>query len=213
MSLTSAPIPALVVGPFAVNCWLIAGSQHQALVIDPGGDADLILDQLKKRHLTPALYLLTHGHADHLGALEELLAVYPADVFLHAADAAWAFTAANVIHPYYPAAAQKPGRLRSLQMPLAPETAAGLHFEILATPGHTPGGVCYFFPELGRLFTGDTLFAGTVGRTDLPGGNGAVLAQSLKLLARLPGPTQIHPGHGDSSTLSEELRSNPFMRT
>jgi glyoxylase-like metal-dependent hydrolase (beta-lactamase superfamily II) len=212
VNVKSALIPPLVVGPFAVNCWLVAGTQRQALVIDPGGDADQILGELKRLDLTPALYLLTHGHADHLGALEALLAVHAAEVWIHAADAAWAFTPANALPPYYPPLSGVPARLRSLKAPFSPQSTAGLSFEIIPTPGHSPGGVCYYFPEQGRLFTGDTLFAGTVGRTDLPGGNEAVLAQSLKQLARLPGTTLIHPGHGESSTLAEELRSNPFLQ-
>jgi hydroxyacylglutathione hydrolase len=206
-----ALIPPLVVGPFAVNCWLVAGTQRQALVIDPGGDADKILAQLKRLDLTPALYLLTHGHADHLGALEALLARHPAEVQMHTADADWAFTRANALLPYYPALSGVPDSLHRLKPPFTPPSAAGLSYEIIATPGHSPGGVCYYFPDLGRLFTGDTLFAGTVGRTDLPGGNGAILTQSLKQLARLPGATLIHPGHGDSSTLEEEFRTNPFL--
>jgi hydroxyacylglutathione hydrolase len=207
-------IPPLVVGPFGVNCWLVAGEGRQALVIDPGDDADRILERLKRLDLIPALYLLTHGHADHVGALEALLSVYPADVLMHSADAAWAFTADNAIPPYYPPLSGPPDRLRTVQAPFpANEEAAGLTFKIIATPGHTPGGLCFYFPETGRLFTGDTLFAGTVGRTDLPGGNEAVLAQSLKQLTGLPGDTLIHPGHGESSTLTEELRTNPFMKT
>lgn len=213
MKPASPSIPPLSVGPFEVNCWLIAGTEHQVLVIDPGGDADRILGQLKRLNLTPACYLLTHGHADHLGALEALLAVHPAEVLMHSADAAWAFTPANAILPYYPALTRKPDRLRVVQAPFPTEKIAGLKYQIIATPGHTPGGLCFYFPEEGRLFTGDTLFAGTVGRTDLPGGSETILAQSLQQLKGLPANTLIHPGHGDSSTLADELRTNPFLRS
>ena len=210
MNAKSDLIPPLVVGPFGVNCWLVAGVDDQALVIDPGSDAEQILKQLKRLELTPALYLLTHGHADHVGALTALLAVHPAEVLMHAADAAWAFTSNNAIPPFYPAV-RKPDRLRLVQSALPKETTAGLTFQILATPGHTPGGLCFYFSEQGRIFTGDTLFAGTVGRTDLPGGKEAILTQSLQQLKHLPGATLIHPGHGESSTLAEELRFNPFL--
>ncbi len=212
MKPTPPPCRPLVVGPFEVNCWLVTGAQGQVLIIDPGGDADLIQAHLRERHLTPAAYLLTHGHADHLGALEALLADHPAEVWMHEADAAWAFTRANALLPYYPPLHGPPAKLRRLAPPLGRHTLAGVTFDILATPGHTPGGICFYFPEDGRLFTGDTLFAGTVGRTDLPGGDEAILRNSLRTLAALPPETRIHPGHGESSRLSDEIRSNPFFR-
>jgi len=204
-------IETIVVGPYEVNCYITGiGGGTEAVVIDPGADADALLQHLRAARLKPVAYLLTHGHADHIGGLAQLLADYPAPVYLHAADQAWAFSPRNAILPYYPPTAT-PAELRTVSEDKA-LTLAGITFRVIATPGHTPGGVCYYVEQAQALFTGDTLFQGTVGRTDLPGGDGRVLAQSLKKLAVLPSATHIYPGHGADSTLAAEQRTNIYFR-
>jgi glyoxylase-like metal-dependent hydrolase (beta-lactamase superfamily II) len=234
-------VKILSVGPFEVNCCIVWGEAKQALVIDPGHAAADIETVLKSNGLTVAAYLLTHGHADHLCALAELHAARPAPVYIHAADFKWAFGQQNQIQPYYsvpvkPAAEfihpENPPRpsLRSghpsaggelLNSP-PPEgcpqggvgliTLADLQFQCLETPGHTPGCVCYYFEREKIIFTGDTLFKGTCGRTDLPGGDGRVLAQSLKKLAALPDDVTVYPGHNESTTIGYEKKTNFFMQ-
>lgn len=204
-------IEVISVGPFDVNCAVIWNEAQQALVLDPGYDAPLIRSCLDAHGLAVAAYLLTHGHADHLNALAELHAALPAPVLLHAADAEWAFTPANQIPPYYPAPRKPAGAV------LHPETAerwtfGTLAFRVIPTPGHTPGCVCYRFEQEPVCFTGDTLFKGSCGRTDLPGGSARILAQSLKKLAALPPETRIIAGHGDETTIAHELQTNVFMR-
>jgi len=201
----------LSVGPFEVNCAIVWNEQNQALVIDPGADAAEISAVLQDHDLTVAAFLLTHGHADHLGALAELHAACPAPVYLHAADFEWAFGAQNQIPPWYPVPEKPPAVfIRPEETPLL--KIAGFGIRVLETPGHTPGGICYWFPEEKTLFTGDTLFKGSCGRTDLPGGDGRILAQSLKKLSVLPGETLVYPGHNESTSIGHEKKTNFFMQ-
>ncbi len=208
-------IELITVGPFEVNCAVVWGKAKQALVIDPGTDAPLIQSYLDPNGLTVAAYLLTHGHADHINALAELHAARPAPVYLHAEDERWAFGPTNQIPPTYPVP-QKPDTEI-----LHPEVSEHWKLldpffqsaEIMETPGHTPGGVCYWFKEENVCFTGDTLFKGSCGRTDLPGGDGRVLAQSLKTLATLPPETRIISGHGEETTIAHELKTNFFLQS
>jgi glyoxylase-like metal-dependent hydrolase (beta-lactamase superfamily II) len=182
----------------------------RTLVIDPGAEPEAIEAALARQGLSVGAYWLTHGHIDHLSAISELLAAHPAPVYLHAEDAAWAFTAVNRYPPYL-RVPLRPDALRPLCAGPAPDDC-GLAARVLHTPGHTPGGVCFLFEKDGLLATGDTLFQGSVGRTDLPGGDWTVLASSLRLLLALPDALRVLPGHGPDSTLGEERHRNPFLR-
>jgi hydroxyacylglutathione hydrolase len=215
-------IEILSVGPFEVNCAIVWGEAKQALVIDPGSDAADIEAVLKSNGLTVAAYLLTHGHADHICALAELHAVRPSPVYVHAADYKWAFGIQNQILPYYPVPKKPDCQIlhpensndwkklepffRTLEKNSKPQRSC------LETPGHTPGGVCYYFEQEKVIFTGDTLFKGTCGRTDLPGGDGRILAQSLKKLAALPDDVTVYAGHNESTTIGYEKKTNFFMQ-
>jgi glyoxylase-like metal-dependent hydrolase (beta-lactamase superfamily II) len=201
-------ITTLVVGAYAANCHLIEGAAAALLVVDPGADAERLLARLKGRRI--AAYLLTHGHVDHLSAVRQLAATLPAPVAMHPADARWAFTPLNQLTLDYPVPQKPPGTLRALADGQVWEEA-GLRYRILETPGHTPGSVCFYFEDERALFTGDTLFAGSVGRTDLPGGDEDLLAQSLERLAALPVDTALYPGHGPASTIGAERAGNIFL--
>ena len=204
-------IETITVGMFGVNCYLIwQSSDSMALVVDPGADPELIETSLQKNGLDVAAYLITHGHVDHLSALAELVDARPAPVVMNQVDAAWAFGPDNQIAPFYPQP-RSPGPIACTVQDGSILTHAGLRYSVIATPGHTPGGVCYYFEDAGLLFTGDTLFEGTVGRTDLAGGDEKVLRRSIARLQRLPGTTKILPGHGESSTLAMEFENNPFL--
>jgi glyoxylase-like metal-dependent hydrolase (beta-lactamase superfamily II) len=212
-------IKILSVGPFEVNCAIVWNMAKQAFVIDPGCDAADIETVLRENGLTVAAYLLTHGHTDHLNALGALYESRPAPVFIHAEDEKWAFSPQNEILPWYKAPEKPDAGF------LNPETAAGrdaieeiilktglCRFQCLETPGHTRGGVCYYFENEKVIFTGDTLFKGTCGRTDLPGGDARVLAASLKKLAALPDDVTVYPGHNQSTTIGCEKKTNFFMQ-
>lgn len=204
-------VEAITVGPLQVNCYVAWGKVPDALVVDPGEDADRILDTLRTRRLKVAAYLLTHGHADHVSALAALCREQPAPVVLGPVDAAWAFTDLNQLPPVYPTPEKPSSPLVEAADGLEREDA-GLLYRVIATPGHTPGGVCFYFPAERALFSGDTLFEGSVGRTDIPGGSARDLTRSLAHLVCLPDDTAVYPGHGPITTIGREKRTNFFLR-
>ncbi len=210
--LDTMKIETVVVGDFAVNCFVCTGTDSQALVIDPGEEAQLVVTHLQERGLNVAAYLMTHGHCDHVSALAAVHEAFPAPVAMHPADRDWAFTTANTLPPFFSTAPHQPDSERIDFADGESYTHAGLTFSIIETPGHTPGGVCIYFEQDAILITGDTLFAGSVGRTDLHGGDSRVLSASLKKLQMLPDHTRIFPGHGPSSTIGQEKRTNFFMQ-
>jgi glyoxylase-like metal-dependent hydrolase (beta-lactamase superfamily II) len=204
-------VETIVVGEFQVNCYLLWSDSNDVIVVDPGGDADVILDSIAKRKLSVAAYLLTHGHMDHISALADVHDAYPAPVRIHGADLKWAFDTQNQMPPFY-GVPRKPSVMAATFEDGQELTDAGLTYRVILTPGHTPGSVCFHFKAGGLLVTGDTLFAGGVGRTDLPGGNSRMLAASLKKLAAFPDETIIYPGHGPSSSIAAEKETNYYMQ-
>ena len=186
----------LTLGLYQTNTYLLA-NDTEAVVIDPGYEADTILDALAGKALKPIL--LTHGHFDHVGAVKELVAETGCDVYIHAAGAT--MPPMVTAGPLYFTHTYDEGDTVS--------PIEGLELTVLHTPGHTPGSVCLL---MGReMFSGDTLFACSFGRTDLPGGDPRKMMESLRRLASLQGNFFIHPGHGGSTTLDAEKRFNPYM--
>jgi len=202
-------LESLTVGPLAANCYLLGCPQtRQGLVIDPGGDADEILQAVERLELQIIHIANTHGHVDHVAANQAVRAATGACLWIHEADRQmiehpapmWAAMVGGV-PPSSPDRCYDEGDL--LQV-------GSLQVRVLHTPGHSPGCVCLSVGE--ELFTGDTLFAGGVGRTDLPGGSWEQLARSLRRLTdEFPPQTRVHPGHGSSTTVGAELRTNPWL--
>jgi glyoxylase-like metal-dependent hydrolase (beta-lactamase superfamily II) len=213
----SKKITRLVVGPIATNCWIYPVSETQAAVIDPGDEADTIISALKELSLTPKFILLTHGHFDHIAALPALAEKYAAEkpeIAIHKADSEYlgdgAYAAhsisikaatgdASLIKAFFPSSGAIPAATRLLE-----EGDVIGPFTVLHTPGHTPGSSVFWDKEERVLFSGDTLFAGGYGRTDLPGGNGEQLAASLNRLFTLDGDINVFPGHEDVTTIGAE---------
>ena len=193
------PYDVLPLGPLETNCWLCWDEATRGCaVIDPGAEPEKLVRALQEKDLHPKAILLTHAHFDHVGAAAPLARALNLPVYVHEADTAL------------------PERLTGGPLCFTAEYAEGdtvtvddLRFEVLETPGHTMGSVCLRCGAL--LFTGDTLFAGACGRTDL-GGSAAAMGASLCRLALLPGDYAVLPGHGPASTLDLERRTNPYLR-
>ena len=192
-------IVCLPLGAYQTNTYILyQEGQVPCLVIDPGYEAHQILRYVRQLGLEIQAILLTHGHFDHVGAVRELVAETDCDVYLNDRETSMPemMTAGRL---YYTHSYDEGDTL----------TLAGMTFTVMATPGHTPGSVCLDFGK--HLFTGDTLFAGSCGRTDLPGGNTAQLKQSLARLAKLEKSCFIHAGHGGGSYLGKEQKENPYL--
>ena len=218
------------VGTFEVNCSIVS-ENGKALVVDPGAEATRIRAELKKRELSPAAILLTHAHFDHVCAVPELQRAFPGlPVFVGGRDMKLLTHPLNQFLPDY-LGVKNVDNVTTLGGDGSLEPAAVLQafvdslgwtsrVEVIETPGHTPGGVCYLFspaqgvsPEVpGTLLSGDTLFCGSVGRTDFPGGSMPTLQASLEKLKVLPGETVVVPGHGAETTIAREVASNPFLQ-
>ncbi len=185
-------------GALETNCYIVAQGQD-AVVIDPGADAEKIIAGISARDLTIHYILLTHGHWDHKGALNEMIDTYQRPVLLHSREAAFIKLPPPDCSPL-----TGTGKYRLLDGGET-ITAGALTFRVLPTPGHTPGGVCFLFDS--HCITGDTLFNDGIGRSDFEGGDYDTLIQSIKThLLTLPDSTSIHPGHGPSSTIGRERR-------
>lgn len=202
-------IKSIVVGAFETNCYIVWKNPNNAMVIDPGGESERILTEIIKLKVSVTKYVLTHGHVDHINAVSKLSAHMPAPVLIHPTDAEWAFSEVNSFEPYY-FAPEKPSLMQ-----FYPDNGVledtDVKCIVIHTPGHTQGSVCLYFPDNHILFSGDTLFAGSVGRTDLPGGDTLMLHTSLKKLIQLPENTIVYPGHGLETNIAFEKQNNPFL--
>ena len=199
-------------GAIGANCVILWEYPAAAWIVDPGAEPEVLNVFLEKKGLTPALVLLTHGHFDHIGALDGLLARHPGlPVHIGPGDVPMIGHPQNAWPPDYDAV-KKPASLVADLVDGATLTAGGLTMQVIATPGHTPGGACFLFAEQKLLLTGDTLFEGSCGRTDFPGGSRSQLDASLRRLAGLDPELTVVPGHGSLTTIAREVASNPFLQ-
>ncbi len=194
----------LVVGPISSNCYIVGSeSTGKGIVIDPGASGKKILSNVDELGLNINLIVLTHGHPDHAAAVKDVKKAMGAEVAIHTEDAKFMRRLSLVVScPSSPDRLLKDGDIIH---------AGDLSFVVLHTPGHSPGGIC--LQGYGVLFSGDTLFRGSVGRTDFSSGNHHQLISSIhsKLLV-LPDDTVVYPGHGADTTVGAERRTNPFLQ-
>ncbi|GAB3052043.1 MBL fold metallo-hydrolase [Virgibacillus ainsalahensis] len=205
-------VESMPLGPLGTNCYIVYEAE-EALIIDPGGDADKVIHFLHEKKLTAQGILLTHAHFDHIGGVEELRTYYNLDVYIHEYEAEWLgdprlngsvlFTGEEIATG--PAEFHlKPGKLN----------IGSFHFKVVHTPGHSPGSVSFIFEEKQIVFGGDVLFQRGIGRTDLPGGSLEQLKESVwNHLYQLEDNFTVFPGHGPRTTIKEEKRDNPFIST
>lgn len=202
-------VKTIITGLYEVNTYLVYNDPKNVFIIDPGADAEDIISELESNNLTPAAILFSHGHADHISALDGLLMHYQIPVRIMAEDAAWAFTPMNCF-PGYEQIQKYPENLISTIKEGDEISAGDLTLKVLHTPGHTPGSVCFVADDGRALFAGDTLFSGSIGRTDFPGGDWGAMAQSLKKLMHIPEDYCVYPGHGECTSIGKEKRTNQY---
>ncbi len=191
-------IAAVTVGAYQTNCYIVwQEGRGDCVVIDPGYMPEQILEAVRQRGRSIAAILLTHGHFDHVGGVRKIAEETGCKVYLRPEEKLLPEMMTD-------------GQLYFTDSYASRLTEAGLDFTVLHTPGHTPGGVCLLCRNV--LFSGDTLFAGSCGRTDFPGSDSVEMVKSLKKLGALPGDYEVLPGHGDATTLSYEREHNPYMR-
>ncbi|MBE6366819.1 MAG: MBL fold metallo-hydrolase [Lentisphaerae bacterium] len=193
------------VGALAVNCYLYFHADQKLLfIVDPGDDADLIISAAENYAFERAVILLTHAHVDHIGAVPEIARQLNVEfIYLNSGDVELYYSPDNHILPYLPPVANLPPVTSSWQLDYP---------QCIATPGHSPGGSCFYFPDQKLLISGDTLFAGSVGRTDLPGGSFATLEKSIReKLLTLPDDVTVYPGHGPRTSIKAEKCTNPYL--
>ena len=200
----------LALGPFQTNCFIAYPAGHtNALVIDPAAESEVILSELESRGLTLDTVVLTHGHFDHTGAVAEL-AAQGVPIMIHAEDALMLsepeVSGAAIFG--YPQDTCQPTQLLT-EGDVIDIWEGALTFRVIHTPGHSPGSICLLTEK--AAFVGDLLFAGGIGRSDLPGGNEYTIEASLKRLMELPDETLVYPGHGQITTIGQERTSNPFI--
>ncbi len=201
---------SIVVGRVQCNCYILGCEKtREGIIIDPGGDADLIMEIVKKHNLSIRYIIATHGHFDHIEGLSDLVHSIKAPIMLHEGDT-----------PLYN---DLKGQGRIFGMTLAPAppldktlkdgdrfSFGDYTIDVLHTPGHSPGSISLRCDS--SVYTGDTVFAGSIGRTDLPGGSHDALIRSAKLkILSLDDATALHPGHGESTTVGYEKKFNPFL--
>jgi len=202
----------LRVGPLQCNCSVIGDeTSHEAMVIDPGDDVQEVLDLIRKHHLQVKQIVITHAHIDHVGGAMKLRTATGAPILLNQNDYALLkmldAQAAWIGMP-------SPGKVDIDRSVTTGESvsAGSLTADILHTPGHTEGSICLYFAADKKLIAGDTLFAGSIGRTDLPGGSTQKILHSLHdTVLALPDETLVVPGHGPLTTIGEERETNPFL--
>ena len=193
-------IHTLTLGAYGTNCYIVHDSASKTCcVIDPGYTPEKVLAEVNALGLTVEAILLTHGHFDHVGGVKEIAAETGCDVYLCADELT--LPPQMTAGPLYYTKTYDEGDTLHL---------AGLTISVIRTPGHTPGSVCLLIDD--AMFSGDTLFAGSCGRTDLPGGSDAAMRASLRRLAGLSTDYRVYPGHGMDTTLAEEKRYNPYLR-
>jgi glyoxylase-like metal-dependent hydrolase (beta-lactamase superfamily II) len=185
----------LTVGPYQANCYIVGSDETgEGIVIDPGGEVFRIVEEITKNNLRIRSILITHGHFDHTGGVAELRSITKAPVLIHALDAPGLNMSAD-------------GHLSEGQR----ITVGAYEISVIHTPGHSPGSVSFHAP--GAVFTGDALFAGSIGRTDFPGGSHEQLIEAIRTkIFPLGEHIRVYPGHGPSTTIGSERRYNPFFR-
>lgn len=204
-------LKTLVVGAIETNCYLVACPEtREAAVIDPGAEGQRILQAVAENGLRVKYIINTHGHGDHIAANGTVKEATGAEILIHQDDAVYLTDPKKSLLAFMGANKPEPPADRTLREGDVVEIGATVRLEVIHTPGHTPGGICLKAGNV--IFAGDTLFAGSVGRTDFPGGSYSKLISSIKeKLLRYQDDVEVYPGHGPGTTIGEERAYNPYL--
>ncbi|MBR4626291.1 MAG: MBL fold metallo-hydrolase [Ruminococcus sp.] len=200
----------LQLGPLGANCYIIETAPRQCVAIDIGGDHEYLMDLLMKRCFTLSKILLTHGHFDHIGGVEAVRKATGAEVHIHYRDAKMLTSEELSLHRDMYGEPFSPVTEYTSVLDDSWINDGDMSFRVIHTPGHSEGSVCYLCGD--RMFSGDTLFQGSVGRTDFTGSDPLAMVQSLRKIYLLDGDYDVYPGHGGETRLSTEKLSNPYLR-
>jgi hydroxyacylglutathione hydrolase len=207
-------IETISLGPLETNCyvlWRSAAGRSTCWIVDVAMWSKPMVEFLRERNLAPGVILLTHGHGDHIGGVEYVMNAFPdARLYCPAADEPMLQSPELNLSATFLMGIQAPPA-HELLRPGQTLQMDDLAWQVLDTSGHTPGGMSYYCPAEGVVFTGDSLFAGSIGRTDIPNGDGDRLLDNIRRhLLKLPDETRIYPGHGPATTIGREKQTNPF---
>jgi len=202
----------LVVGPLQENTYIIWNEEQEGLIIDPGSESRRIIDFIREKNIKPLAILLTHAHFDHIGAVDAVREAFVIPVYIHKNEEDWLEDPNKNGSAHFPLGIVSAGKAEHIIENEQKLTLGKFRLQIFETPGHSPGSISFYFQEENVVFSGDALFQGSIGRTDLPFGNYQQLIQSIheKLLV-LPEETLVCPGHGPETTIQAEMNSNPFL--
>lgn len=197
------------VGPMEANCYILYNpDKREGLIIDPGAEGSHLIKFIKQEEISINYIVNTHGHPDHIGANRKIKEHTNAPILIHQYDAPMLAKSGSVLSFIFPLESSSPAADTFIKDGDLIE-CAGMKLKVLHTPGHTPGGISLLTDD--SIFTGDTLFSGSIGRSDLPGGSPEVLLNSIKKILSLDENLIVYPGHGPATTVSQELHSNPFI--
>ncbi len=203
----------LPLGPLQTNCYILENDKKECILFDPGEEGEKLVRWIKGKDLKPLAVLLTHAHFDHIGAVDIVRDTFEVPVYLHQKEADWLASPSlngSAAFMMGPVSQRQADFLIKGETPIE---IGDFSFDVFETPGHSPGSVSYYSKQEGYLFSGDVLFKGSVGRTDLRGGSMDILMSSIReKLLPLPELTIVMPGHGEITLIAEEMENNPYLR-
>lgn len=203
-------IQTMSLGPLGTNCYIVHDNTN-ALIFDPGGDPEKIIQFLEAKHMIPKGILLTHAHFDHIGGVDALRSHFNINVYLHDNEAEWLENPELNRSLIFTRTEVKTKPPEKTLVP-GPMNLSSFSFEVVHTPGHSPGSVTFIFKDDSFVISGDVLFQQGVGRTDLPGGSFSELKHSIhEVLYKLPHSFIVYPGHGSHTSIGSEMKNNPYV--